>query len=260
MTDLTVTLIQADLAWEDKQANIKAFDKKIRSITDKSDLIILPEMFTTGFSMNADNLAETMDGPTVQWMSDTARMSDSNLVGSIIVSEKDHFFNRLIWVRPDGNLMTYDKRHLFRYADEHHTYHAGTRHLTISLNGWRIRPFICYDLRFPVWTRNSEKGYDLAIFVANWPQPRAAHWQTLLKARAIENQSFVVGVNRVGKDGIGHNYQGDSAVINPTGEVLFHAAHQEAIHTCRLSYQHLVNYRDGFPALTDAEQFTITLS
>ncbi len=257
MSDLIVTLFQSNLIWEDKKANIDAFDEKIRNLPGRRDLIILPEMFSTGFSMNAADLAETMTGTTITWMTETARYCGVNITGSVIINEGDHYYNRLIWVGPNGERFTYDKRHLFRYANEHRTYHAGNRHLTIPLNGWRIRPFICYDLRFPVWTRNADDGFDLALFIANWPQPRAAHWQALLKARAIENQSFVIGVNRVGIDGNGLQYSGDSTVIDPTGRIHFHAAHQEVVHTSRLSYRDLQTYRDTFPALSDSDPFHI---
>ena len=259
MQDLTVTLFQSDLAWEDVDTNIAAFDEKISRLAGRRDLIILPEMFPTGFSMNADSLAETMEGPAVKWLIDIAHRYQVNITGSMIITENDRYFNRLIWARPDGELLTYDKRHLFRYAGEHKTYTAGSRQMTISLNGWKIRPFICYDLRFPAWTRNSNNGYDLAIFIANWPQTRADHWKTLLTARAIENQSVVIGVNRVGTDGNGLKYSGDSSVIDPTGRVLFQSAFQELEHTIRLSYADLRSYRKSFPALMDADRFQVEI-
>lgn len=259
MQDLIITLFQSDLAWEDIDTNISAFDEKISRLSGQRDLIILPEMFPTGFSINAVSLAEPMDGAVVKWLTNTARRYQVNITGSMIIVEDNRYFNRLIWARPDGELLTYDKRHLFRYADEHKTYTAGNRHLTISLNGWKIRPFICYDLRFPVWTRNTDNSCDLAIFIANWPQARAAHWKILLTARAIENQSFVIGVNRVGTDGNGLEYSGDSSVIDPTGQVLFQAAYQKTVHTSRLSYNDLDAYRQSFPALKDADRFQIEI-
>jgi len=259
MQDLTITLFQSDLAWEDIDTNIAAFEEKISRLSGRRNLIILPEMFPTGFSMNAVSLAETMGGKAVKWLTDTARRHQVNITGSMIITEDNRYFNRLIWARPDGELLTCDKRHLFRYADEHKTYTAGNRYLTISLNGWQIRPFICYDLRFPVWTRNTGNSYDLAIFIANWPQTRSAHWKALLTARAIENQSFVIGVNRVGTDGNGLEYSGDSCVIDPTGRVLFQAAYQETVHTFRLSHNDLDAYRGSFPALKDADRFRIEI-
>ena len=259
MRNLTITLFQTDLAWEDIDTNIAAFDEKISRLSGQRDLIILPEMFTTGFSMNAASMAETMNGSAIKWLTDTARRHQVNITGSMIITENNRYFNRLLWARPDGELLTYDKRHLFRYADEHKTYTAGNQHLTISLNGWKIRPFICYDLRFPEWTRNTGNSYDLAIFIANWPQARSAHWKTLLTARAIENQSFVIGVNRVGTDGNGLEYSGDSCVIDPTGRILFQAAYQETVHTSRLSYSDLDAYRRSFPALKDADRFQIEI-
>jgi len=259
MPDLIITLFQPELVWEAQQANIDNFEKKIQNLSGRYDLIILPEMFSTGFSMNAATLAETMEGPTVIWMTETARRMKAHITGSAIITENGRFYNRLIWVQPDGKRFTYDKRHLFRFANEHHTYQAGTKQITITLNGWRIRPFICYDLRFPVWTRNTGNDFDLAIYIANWPQPRADHWKALLKARAIENQAFVIGVNRVGNDGNGLEYSGDSAVIDPMGRILFQAAHQESVHNIELSYEKMNAYRQSFPALKDADRFQIKI-
>ncbi len=257
MQDLRITLIQTELIWEDIQANLDLFDKKIDSISQDTDLIVLPEMFTTGFSMNAEPLAQEMEGTSVKWLLDKSRQKDVDIVGSIIVTEKQKYFNRLIWATPAGNLLSYDKRHLFRMLGEHKVYSAGNRRITVGLHGWKIRPFICYDLRFPAWVRNSGNQYDLAIFIANWPERRALHWKVLLQARAIENQCYVVGVNRVGTDGNDLYHSGDSCLIDPAGEVLHQKSHEPFIYTTVLSYQLLEEYRKAFPAWMDADQITI---
>ena len=259
MPDLTVTLVQAELAWEDPEANRRALAETIAAMDAPADLIVLPEMFTTGFSMNAAPLAETMDGPTVAWVQETARTSGADVTGSFIAKENGRFFNRLVWARPDGTLFTYDKRHLFRMLGEEKIYSAGDRLLTVEINGWRIRPFICYDLRFPAWSRNLDNAYDLAVYIANWPARRAGHWQALLAGRAIENQCYVVGVNRVGVDGNGLSYSGDSSVIDPAGEILFSQSSIPAIHTQTLSKEILDTWRRDFPAWRDADDGLISL-
>ena len=253
MQDLKIALIQAALAWEDHHANIERFDKRIAGIAEAVDLIVLPEMFTTGFSMAPDRLAQPMDGTAVAWMRDRSRQSGADVVGSLIIVEDGRFFNRLIWATHDGSLHWYDKKHLFRYAGEQHIYTAGTDHLTVTCRGWNIRPFVCYDLRFPLWTRNLEMAYDAALFVANWPQRRSAHWKALLTARAIENQCYVVGVNRVGIDGNDHRYSGDTRVVSPTGEIVASASHVETTMIHRLSAAALDGYRQDFPAWKDAD-------
>ncbi|MGA8018177.1 MAG: amidohydrolase [Desulfobacterales bacterium] len=257
MPDLTVTLIQTELDWEDVAANLRRFDRLIDSLQVATDLIVLPEMFTTGFSMNAAALAENMSGRAVGWLGETARHTAAAVVGSIIVVDDGRFYNRLCWASPDGKLATYDKKHLFRYAGEDRVYAAGGASLLVELKGWRIRPFICYDLRFPVWTRNTNRTYDLALFVANWPQRRAEHWKVLLQARAIENQSYVIGVNRIGTDGNGLYHSGDSSVIDPIGTILFRSAHAPCVFTLPLERDRLDDYRQSFPAWKDADQFLL---
>jgi predicted amidohydrolase len=200
-----------------------------------------------------------MDGPAVEWIRSMARAKQTAIVGSMIVKEEGHFYNRLIWADRDAQLMLYDKKHLFRYAGEEKIYTPGTRLVTVDIKGWKIRLFICYDLRFPVWTRNFGHGYDVALFIANWPEKRSAHWRTLLRARAIENQCYVVGLNRVGLDGNNFNYSGDSAVIDPTGAVLFEQSDSEIIHSITLSYENLAAYRQTFPAWMDSDQDCVTL-
>jgi len=258
MQDLNVTLIQTRLAWEDISSNLSMFDEKIDSINEETDLIILPEMFTTGFSMNAERLAVEMDNASVIWMRDKSRKINADIMGSIMIMENHKYYNRLIWIKPDGRLFTYDKRHLFRVMDEDKTYTAGNNLITVEIKGWKIRPFICYDLRFPAWIRNLNNRYDAAVFIANWPEPRSVHWKTLLCARSIENLCYVIGVNRVGKDGNGILFKGDSSVIDPTGMVLFQKPDLNYIHTARLSWSFLQEYRKNFPAWLDADNDLIT--
>ena len=258
MPDLTVTIIQADLVWENPEANRERFGETIDAMGEKTNLIVLPEMFATGFSMNAAPLAEAMDGPSVAWMRKTAQQTGADVTGSLIIGEDGRFFNRLVWARPDGSVLAYDKRHLFRMLQEEKTYSAGDSLLTVDLKGWRIRPFVCYDLRFPAWSRNMDCAYDLAIYVANWPARRAAHWKTLLAARAMENQAYVVGVNRVGTDGNGLDFSGDSSVIDPLGTVLFRQSDAPCVHTRVLSKDLLDDWRHDFPAWRDADAALIT--
>ena len=253
MQDLTVTIIQTEVAWEDIPANLQAFEGKINGIPEETDLIILPEMFSTGFTMNAARLAEEMQGPAATWICAMSRERGAHIIGSVIILEAGRYYNRLLWARPDGGLLTYDKRHLFRMADEHLIYSPGNTHLTVNIKGWNLRPFICYDMRFPIWTRNIGNEYDVAIFIANWPSPRAAQWRLLMPARAVENQAYVIGVNRVGKDGNGLSYSGDSSIVDPLGNVLFHQPETPCIHTERLSYDRVSEYRETFAAWRDAD-------
>jgi predicted amidohydrolase len=254
MQNLTITIMQSELAWEDIHSNLGHFDAQINALECPTDLIILPEMFSTGFSMQAESLAEAMDGKAVTWMRQKAAEIKTVITGSVMVRDQDRFYNRLVWTPPAGPVVTYDKKHLFRYAGEEKVYTAGEKRLTVELKGWHIRPFICYDLRFPIWTRNLNQAYDLAIYVANWPARREAHWRALLKARAIENQAYVAAVNRVGKDGNGFEYSGHSAVIDPLGKVLFEKAHEARNKTISLEYSVLSGYRNQFPAWMDADK------
>ncbi|MDJ0780756.1 MAG: amidohydrolase [Desulfosarcinaceae bacterium] len=256
MESLHATLIQADLTWEDGAANRDALSRMIASVDDPGDLIVLPEMFATGFSMAPEGLAETMTGESVQWLSRVAAETGAAVTGSLMMVDANLYYNRLIWMTPDGKFRTYDKKHLFTYAGEDTVYAAGTRPLQVSLKGWQIRPMICYDLRFPAWVRNRRPYYDLALFVANWPAARADHWRTLLKARAIENQSYVIGVNRVGEDGNGQVYSGDSMVVDPAGRICFHRALEPCVHRLELDRELLRTYRRDFPALADADDFS----
>jgi predicted amidohydrolase len=255
MDDLRVTLIQADLAWEDGAANRQAIGELIAAADAPTDLIVLPEMFATGFNLRPQTLAETMTGDSVRWLHEIAAARKAAVCGSLMIREGRCYYNRLLWVTPDGGQDTYDKRHLFTFAGEQRVYTAGERPLQVALKEWQIRPMICYDLRFPVWTRNRKPFYDVAIFVANWPARRADHWRSLLKARAIENQSYVIGVNRVGRDGNGFDYIGDSMVVDPLGGIVFHRAIDVCMPTIQLEADLLRRCRRDFPALKDGDDF-----
>lgn len=265
MSTLTVTLIQTQLHWEDKAANLKMLEEKINSIPEKTEIIVLPEMFSTGFSMQPEKLAETMEDATVIWMKKMAAQKKVILTGSFIYkdSRSDNsdaaYFNRLVWMLPNGQFGVYDKRHLFGFAGEDNHYTAGNKRLIASAKGWKINLQICYDLRFPVWARqnpNTAKAeYDLLIYVANWPERRNHAWKTLLQARAIENQCYVVGVNRVGNDGNNIYHSGDSMVVDPLGEVIVHKKDVEEIFTIQLDKNHLETIREKLPFLKDADGF-----
>lgn len=267
MSALTITLLQTNLFWEDPVANRVMLNEKISQIDPTTQILILPEMFSTGFSMEPERLAETMQGPTVEWMKQTAVKHRMILTGSLIIREEENFFNRLLWVLPDGSYGYYDKRHLFAFAGEDKKYSPGKRRLIASVNGWRILLLICYDLRFPVWSRQnlrtdtsadpSEPEYDLIIYVANWPERRAHAWKTLLQARAIENQCYVAAVNRVGVDGNGINHCGDSMLIDPLGAILTTCSQEEWIHTAVIEKQMLNTIRTQFPFLKDADPFSL---
>lgn len=260
MSTLTITTIQSDLDWENKASNLAMFEKKIRSIQENTEIVVLPEMFSTGFSMNPQSLAETMDGESVKWMKKVAADNNIILTGSVIIEEGGHFFNRLIWMLPNGQHGHYDKRHRFAYAGEDDKYTAGTKRLIASVKGWKINLLVCYDLRFPVWSRQQmHEGpeYDVLIYVANWPERRSIAWKTLLVARAIENQCYVVGVNRIGNDGHNIYHSGDSMIVDPLGEILYHCNDEEDIFTIALDKTHLQNVREKFPFWKDADRFKI---
>jgi predicted amidohydrolase len=255
MQNLNLSLIQIPLAWQQAEQNRETFAGHIDSLPS-TDLILLPEMFNTGFSMEAEKLAETMDGPTIEWMADMAGKSRAVVTGSLIIRTDQGYFNRLIWMRPDGSYGTYDKRHLFRLAKEQDYYQAGESNQIFELKGWRIQPQICYDLRFPVWSRNT-RAYDLLLYVANWPAKRRYAWQTLLRARAIENICYVAAVNRIGQDGNGFDHAGDSAVLSYMGEEIIHKAEDELITTIELDKNALDEFRARFPAQLDGDSFVI---
>ncbi|WP_276479500.1 amidohydrolase [Paraflavitalea pollutisoli] len=268
MSTLTITTIQTSLHWEDKAANLQKLQEKIDQIGQKTEVVVLPEMFSTGFSMKPELLAETMEGDSVAWMKRVAQQKKIILTGSLIIEDNGQYYNRLIWMLPNGQFGYYDKRHLFAYAGEDEHYTPGRKRLIASVKGWRINLLVCYDLRFPVWARQAtplteeealktEPEYDLMIYVANWPERRNHAWKTLLQARAIENQSYVVGVNRIGKDGNDIYHSGDSMIIDPMGEVLYTKAHEEDIHTLTLQKEKLNEIRTKLPFLEDADNFII---
>lgn len=260
MQNLTISIIQSNLHWHDVDANLAMFEEKIWQIEKQSDLILLPEMFNTGFTNETVKLGEVMNMKTFRWMKQQAAQTNAVVAGSYIVREGKQFFNRLVWMLPDGNYRTYDKRHLFRMANENKYFDEGAERLIVNLKGWKICPLICYDLRFPVWSRNvwinpQEPDYDLLIYVANWPAARTFAWDILLQARAMENLSYVVGLNRVGEDGNGIKYDGHSAVIDPKGNYLKKLDNSQGICTSELDYAAMVNFRKKFPAQQDADRF-----
>lgn len=261
MSSLTITIIQSNIFWEDKEANLKMFQQKIESIKEKTEIVILPEMFNTGFSMKPELFAEKMDGETVQWMKKIAAEKKIILTGSVMIEEDGKFYNRLIWMLPNGEYGKYDKRHLFAYAHENEHYAAGNKKLIASVKGWKINLQVCYDLRFPVWARQPpgelENKYDLLVNVANWPEKRSLAWKTLLRARAIENQCFVAGVNRVGKDGDDISYNGGSTIIDPLGEIIYEKDKQEDVCTYTLEKENVTETRNRFPFWRDADFFLI---
>ena len=259
---LTITTIQSNLVWENKAANLLMLEQKIKGMEEQTEVIVLPEMFSTGFSMNAQALAEDMDGETVSWMKRVAAENKINLTGSIIIKENETFYNRLIWMLPNGEYGVYDKRHLFGFGNETEHYSQGNKRLIASVKGWKINLQICYDLRFPVWARQNptdknEAEFDVLIYVANWPERRSHAWKTLLCARAIENQCYVVGVNRIGDDGNNIYHSGNSMVIDPLGQVLYHKADEEDVFTISLDKEKLNEIRSKFPFLKDGDDFNI---
>ncbi|GAB3648326.1 amidohydrolase [Echinicola sediminis] len=262
MENLSVALVQTDLYWQDREANLAMLEEKLWSLQGKVDLIILPEMFPTGFSMDAEALAELMNFTTTKWLQQMAAQTKAVVTGSVIIKEEKKYFNRLLWVSPDGEVRHYDKRHLFRMAKEDHHYSMGEKRLVVDLKGWKIFPQVCYDLRFPVWSRNGanaegEMEYDLVFYIASWPAARDSAWDALLKARAIENLCYSVGVNRVGTDGNGIAYSGHSGAYDFKGQSLAFAEEKEDVLVLELDKKALDRYREKFPAWRDADEFEL---
>lgn len=262
MQDLNITLIQTSLAWEDPEANLRHFRELVSSHERPTDLIILPEMFNTGFTMSAAKNAETMSGKTMDWIAEMATVNKCSICGSLIVEENKSYYNRLVWMRPDGSYDHYDKRHLFRMGDEHNHFSAGQKKLIVELKGWKISPLICYDLRFPVWSKNTYSNgsyeYDLLIFVANWPAVRIDAWTSLIMGRAIENLAYAAGVNRIGTDGRGYEYSGGSMVAAPWGEVIAGTENsKEQILNISLDQSALQEIRDRIGVGKDWDEFGI---
>lgn len=261
MSSLTFSLIQTNLFWEQKEQNLAQLEEKINNIQVTTQIVILPEMFTTGFSMQPHLLAETMDGPSVNWMKSLAARKKIILTGSLMIEDEGKYYNRLLWVLPNGQIGYYDKRHRFAFGGEDKHYEAGYKRLIAQVMGWKLNLQICYDLRFPVWARQQSEErpeYDVLINVANWPEKRNHAWKTLLTARAIENQCYVIGVNRVGTDGNNIYHSGNSMVIDPLGEVLYHQEHTEDVHTITLHKEQLDDVRSRFPFWKDADHFVIS--
>jgi omega-amidase len=257
MDNLKISLFQGYLFWENIDKNLQNIGLRLGSIREKTDLIVLPEMFNTGFTMNAEPLAEPMNGKTMLWMHKIAKQYECVVTGSLIITEGGKFYNRLIWMSADGTYNYYDKRHLFTLAKEQLTYTAGKKKLIVELKGWKICPMICYDLRFPVWMRNVNNAYDLLIVVANWPERRALHWRTLIPARAVENQAYVIGLNRVGHDGNEVYHSGDSTCISPNGNVVYYKRDEEDVYTFSIIGDEVERTRRTLPFLKDEDNFKI---
>ena len=264
MNDLRVSLIQGATRWHDPAANRQYYGHLIAPLHDRTDLVLLPETFTSGFSNDAIADAESMMGPTVAWIREQARALNAAVCGSVQLRDGDDVYNRLLFATPDGEMRTYDKRHLFRFGREHERYAAGRERLVVDWRGWRICPLVCYDLRFPVFSRNrydversAQLDYDLLLYVANWPSARAYPWKTLLRARAIENLCYVAGLNRVGADGNGLHYSGDSAVIDFLGHPVSECTDEEVVVTTTLQAKELAAHRERFPAMLDGDAFVL---
>jgi omega-amidase len=261
MQNLKITLVQTSLQWENSRANLEHFDNKLAQLSEDSDLVLLPEMFTTGFTMNPEQLAEEHEGAGLKWMKEKAKLLGRIICGSIAVKENGKFYNRLYWVLPDGSYKMYNKRHLFRMAGEDKHYTAGNERLVVELKGWKINLLVCYDLRFPSWSRNRwnaeksfEAEFDAMVYVANWPAVRSYPWKQLLIARAIENQAYVAGLNRIGSDGNDYAHSGDSVVLNPRGEIISRIkANEDGMETIELDWKYLEEYRKIFPVGMDAD-------
>jgi len=254
---LKIAIVQTDLVWESPERNRQDFSKKIESISSDVDLIILPEMFTTGFTMKPENVAEKMDGVSINWLKELASKKNVAITGSLVIKENIKYYNRLVFVFPNGKIKTYDKRHTFTLAGEHKQYTAGSKKIIIDYKGWKICPMICYDLRFPVWARNAE-NYDLLFYVANWPKPRIEAWYTLLKARAIENMTYCIGVNRTGADNNGYEYTGNSVAFNALSKQISSIQpYENAAEIITVSKEHLTSTREKFKFLEDKDWFTI---
>ena len=255
---LSIGFIQADLYWENADANLAMFEEEIWQLKDETDVIILPEMFTTGFSMDAARLAEPMKTRTFRWMKQIAAQRESLVIGSYIIKEQTTYRNRLFCVYPDGQYQYYDKRHLFSLAGEDEQYTAGDTRLIVDWKGWRIMPLICYDLRFPVWSRSQDYEYDLLVYIANWPTPRVNAWDTLLQARAIENQCYVAGVNRIGEDGYGAKYNGHSAIVDYLGEYVCTPQDERQLAVASIDQAPMKSFREKYNFQKESDRFTIT--
>jgi len=257
MEPVKITIFQAYLFWENVEKNLNNLSLRLSALKEKTDLILLPEMFNTGFTINVEKCAEKMDGPTMHWMYEHAKAYNCVVAGTLIIEENGHYYNRFVWMSSDGSFVHYDKRHLFGMAEEDKVFTPGNSRIVLNLKGWRVCPMVCYDLRFPVWSRNLGNAYDLLVYTACWPDKRSAHWRALIPARAIENQSFVIGVNRVGYDGNEIYYSGGSMCISPNGDVVYYKPEHEDLYTFTLNPTDLIKAREQFPFLADADDFSM---
>jgi omega-amidase len=260
---LTIALLQSDIHWHQIDANLAMFEEQIWSLEEQQDLILLPEMFNSGFTMASDEMSEVMNSKTFRWLKQQAEQAKAVITGSLIIREGRKHFNRLVWMRPDGSYEIYDKKHLFRMVGEDKHFTAGNAKIIVEVKGWKVCPLICYDLRFPVWSKNrydreaNALDYDVLLYLANWPEPRVSAWNCLLQARAIENHAYCVGLNRIGMDGHELPYNGQSAIYDPKGQELLHMSDVESARTFTLKSEPLKRYREKFPAYLDEEDFTI---
>lgn len=253
---MKVSFLQIPIVWEKPVKNRNVIQQWMQSANDLGDLLVLPEMFTSGFTMQPEKVAETMQGETIQWMMELASTYEIAITGSLVILEDTHFYNRMVFVHPNGKVDCYNKRHLFKMAGEHQSYTAGRLPMVVHYQDWKICLQVCYDLRFPVFSRNTQ-DYDLLIYVANWPAPRIQAWEVLLRARAIENQCYVIGVNRIGQDANQLNYPGQSAIMDAFGNVVTEAIAQEGIFQTTLSLSSLQEIRKKLPFLQDRDTFNI---
>lgn len=257
MEPLKVTIFQAYIFWENISRNLENLAERISALRESTDLILLPEMFNTGYTTNVSKCAEQMGGPTMQWMYEIAQLYNCVVAGSLIIEEEGKYYNRFIWMKSNGTFVQYDKRHLFRMANEDEIFTRGNKRVIVELKGWKICPMICYDLRFPVWSRNLGGAYDLLIYVASWPDARISHWKSLIPARAIENQAFAIGVNRVGYDGKEQYYSGNSMCISPSGNVVYFKPENEDLYTFTIYPKDLQEVKEKYPFIEDADHFSI---
>ncbi|HLS96076.1 putative amidohydrolase [Sphingobacterium allocomposti] len=257
MEPIKITVFQAYLFWENVEKNLNNLSLRLSGLKEKTDLILLPEMFNTGFTTHVEKCAETMNGRTMHWMYEHAKAYGCVVAGSLIIEEDGHYYNRFVWMSPDGSFVHYDKRHLFGMANEDKVFTPGKSRIVLELKGWKVCPMICYDLRFPVWSRNLGGAYDLLVYTASWPDKRSAHWRALIPARAIENQAYVIGVNRVGYDGNEIYYSGGSMCISPMGDVVYYKPEDEDLYTFTIHPAELLKARENFPFLKDADHFSM---
>lgn len=254
---IKITICQTYLFWENTEKNLSNISLKLSALREDTDLILLPEMFNTGFTMNVKECAENMSGTTMRWLFDTAKKHNCVVAGSLIIEEEGKYFNRFVWMSPDGSYITYDKRHLFGLMGEQKKFTPGSQRILTEIKGWKFCPMICYDLRFPIWTRSIDYSYDILVYTASWPDSRSSHWRTLIPARAIENHAYVIGVNRVGYDGNDEYYSGGSMCIAPSGEVVYYRPEDEDLYTFTLLPDDLQKMREKYPFMADADPFKL---